>query len=114
MVRNVLLFLIVCGISGPAILGGSILGNAFGKTGLFAGAMLGGVAGIALSLDIARRLGWLETASYVRVLLMTLVGFAIAATIAVLNLSGPTIPAACVLLIGASAVAAKLWSLRNR
>ena len=78
----------------------SVAGNAFGKRGLFAGAVAGGVAGVLLSVAIATRLGWLARAERFGATVGGLVGFAIAAPIAVLNLDTPVTPVACTALVG--------------
>ena len=113
MIRDLLLFLLVSGLSGVAILVGSILGNAFGKAGLFAGAVVGGLAGIAAGLIIARTTGLLEGAGVFVPLLFAILAFGVAAVIAVYNLSGPIVPIASTSLIGIGAVAGKKISLRR-
>ena len=98
--KDVLLFFIVCGLDGVCIFLGSVLGNSAGRTGLFAGAVAGGVVGVAAALLLAVRLGLLERAAYGGAFLGGVLGFAVAAVIAVKNLQGPLVPVASVGLVG--------------
>ena len=103
-IKDVLLFIIVCGLDGICIFLGSVLGNSMGRTGLFAGAVVGGVVGVAASLLLAVRFNLLERAGYGAALFGGVVGFALAAVIAVKNLQGPLIPVASVGLVGLGAI----------
>jgi hypothetical protein len=105
--RNALLFIIVCGVTGPCILLGSILGNAAGKTGLFAGAVVGGIIGVGLAVWLAGRVGLLERTSLTIAFLGGVIGFLIAAVIAVNNLGGPIIPIASISVIGLAVLVSK-------
>ena len=49
-------------VTGVATVGGSILGNAGGPTGLKAGAVAGGIVGLLIAIGIAKRLGWIPAA----------------------------------------------------
>ena len=111
--KNILLFVVVCGLGGVSIFLGSVLGNGVSKRGLFVGAVVGGVVGVALGVWLAARFRVLEGAAYVPTLLGGGVGFAVAALIAVNNLDGPIIPFASVSLIGLGAVLGK-WLGRRR
>ncbi|HEX2723926.1 MAG TPA: hypothetical protein VHM24_13505 [Gemmatimonadaceae bacterium] len=51
--NKILLFVVMCILPGAAAVGGSILGNAFGKTGLFVGAVIGGLIGVTAGTRIA-------------------------------------------------------------
>ena len=113
MLKRSILFLGVCGVPGPSIFAGSVLGNAFGKTGLFVGAIVGGLVGILVALLVATRLKLVARDALVTVYVITAAAFGIAATIAVLNLDGPLIPLASIMLIGLGAVAGRELSLRR-
>ena len=106
-VRDVLLFILVCILDGVCIFLGSVLGHGVSGAGLFAGAVAGGVIGVAAALLLAARLHLLERAAYGAAFLGGVVGFAIAAIIAVKNLQGPLIPVASVGLIGLGVIIGK-------
>ena len=105
--KDVLLFSLVCSLDGVCIFLGSILGNSMGRTGLFAGAIVGGILGVAAALLWAARLGLLDRARYGAAFIGGVIGFIIAAVIAVKNLQGPLIPAASVGLVGLGAIIGK-------
>ena len=71
---------------------GSILGHAAGQSGLFAGAIVGGFLGVVVSVTTAIRLEWLPPTDRWGALGGGLVGFGLAAPIAVANLHTPLIP----------------------
>jgi hypothetical protein len=102
--RRIWLFLLTSGVSGLLTVFGSIGGNAFGKTGLFVGAVVGGIAGIALAGLIARRLRLIDHRSYVPTAIGGTLGYVLAAVIAVYNLDSPVVPMLSVSLIGLGAV----------
>jgi hypothetical protein len=58
--NGLFLFVVSCLIGGAAAVLGSILGNAAGTTGLFGGAILGGLAGAVASTALARRFQWIR------------------------------------------------------
>ena len=106
--RDVLLFILVCGLDGACIFLGSVLGHGVSHAGLFAGAVSGGVFGIAAALYLSARLDLIERAAFGAAFLGGVAGFAIAAVIAVKNLHGPLIPVASVGLVGAGVIIGKL------
>ena len=114
ILKNVLLFLIVCGLAGVCIFLGSVLGNSMGRTGLFSGAVIGGIVGVALAVWLAVRFGILDRPNLGVTLLGGVAGFIIAAVIAVNNLDGPLIPVASVALIGLGALIGKTLDQRAR
>jgi hypothetical protein len=105
--KDVLLFIIVCGLDGVCIIIGSVLGHGVGPTGLFAGAVVGGIFGVGAALLLATRLDLLERSGYGWAFFGGVLGFAIAAAVTVKNLQGPLIPVASVGLIGAGAIIGK-------
>lgn len=111
--KDVLLFILVCALDGLCIFLGSVLGHGVGSAGLFAGAGAGGVLGVAAALIVAARLSLLERASAGAAFLGGVVGFAVAAVIAVKNLQGPLIPAASVGLVGAGVIIGKAVGRRR-
>lgn len=104
ILKNVLIFLVVCGLAGGCIVLGSVIGHYLGNAGLFAGAVAGGIAGIAAAVWLAVRLGLLVRSSFGVTFLGAMVGFIVAAAIAIYNLHGPLIPIASVALIGLGAL----------
>src|SRR6266480_2200472 len=111
--KNLLLFLVVSALDAICVLLGSFMGHSIPSIGLFAGAIIGGVVGVAAAVWLAVRLQLLDRASYSATFLGGLIGFILAAVIAVKNLHGPLIPVASVGLIGLGAILGKAVS-RNR
>ena len=111
--KNLLLFLIVSGLDAILILLGSFMGHSIPSIGLFAGATIGGIVGVALAVWLAVRLRLLDRASYGATFLGGLIGFVVAALIAVKNLRGPIIPMASVGLIGLGAILGKVVSRKR-
>ncbi|MEO6447504.1 MAG: hypothetical protein ABIZ91_05600 [Gemmatimonadaceae bacterium] len=83
---------------------GSIVGGALGRPFLFAGAILGGVLGVLGSVRLAAAWQWLAPESWRFAVLGGVLGFAIAAPIAVLNLDTPITPFFSCALAGAGAL----------
>ena len=108
LLKNILLFIIVCALDGVFIFLGSVLGHGAGNTGLFAGAIIGGIVGVAVATWLAVRLGLLDRVGYWKTFCGGVVGFIVAAVIAVKNLHGPLIPMASVGLIGVGALIGKV------
>lgn len=111
--KDVLLFFIVCGGGGVCIFLGSVLGNSMGKVGLFSGAVIGGIVGVAAAVWLAIRCGLLDRAAYGAAFLGGVIGFIVTAVIAVKNLRGPLIPMASVGLIGVGAVLGKVLARKR-
>ena len=111
--KNLLLFLIVSALDAICILFGSFMGHSIPSIGLFAGAITGGIIGVALGVWLASRLRLLDRASYGATFLGGLIGFVVAAVIAVKNLRGPFIPMASVSLIGLGAILGKAVSRKH-
>lgn len=107
--KDVALFIIVCGVDGVCIILGSVLGHSLGQTGLFAGAIVGGIIGVAAALLLAARLNLLNRSKYGAAFLGGVVGFIIAAIIAVKNLQGPLIPMVSIGIVGAGAIIGKTF-----
>lgn len=76
-------------LAGFGALGGSILGNAFGKTGLFVGAVVGGVVASILAVLAATAMHWMPRELRAGAMGGAVVGFLIATPIAVANLDSP-------------------------
>jgi hypothetical protein len=108
--KNLALFLIVSALDALCILLGSFVGHSVISIGLFAGAISGGIVGVAAAVWLAARLRLLDGASYGATFLGGLIGFIVATVIAVRNLHGPVIPIASVALIGLGAILGKAVS----
>ena len=91
-------------LGGAAAVGGSILGNAFGRGGLFAGAVIGGAVMVAVAGHLACRLGWIQRSERFWVIGGGLAGFGAACLVTLATLSSPVGPLASSLLIGVGAV----------
>jgi len=83
---------------------GSILGGAAGRTGLFIGAGIGGMAGVAAGTSLLKAIGWLPSADRRGALVGGCVGFAVAIPFAVLNLDTPITPVVSCALAGIGAL----------
>jgi hypothetical protein len=110
VLKNLLLFLIVSALDAICILLGSLMGHSIRSIGLFAGAIVVGIVGVAAAVWVVARLRLLERASYGATFVGGLIGFVVAAVIAVKNLRGPVIPMAAVGLIGLGALLGKIVS----
>ena len=111
--KNLLLFLIVSALGAICILLGSFMGHSMRSIGLFAGAIIGGIVGVAAAVWLSARLRLVERASYGATFVGGLIGFVVAAVIAVKNLRGPLIPMAAVGLIGLGALLGKIASQKR-
>lgn len=98
------LFFLEVFLGGAGAVGGSMLGNAFGKGGLFAGAVIGGVAMVTLAGYLACRLDCIHRRERSWVLGGGLAGFAAACLVTLATLSSPVGPLVATLLIGIGAV----------
>ena len=85
-------FLTTWALAGLGAVIGSVLGNAAGKPGLFAGAVVGGLLGVAAAIAGLAKLQWLPPEDRRGASIGGIVGFAVAAPIAVINLHTPVIP----------------------
>jgi hypothetical protein len=102
--RPLLIVLVTWLLAGLGAVLGSILGNAAGRTGLFAGAVVGGLLTTTGAVLLAGRWGWFPRSSRARALLGALLGFVIAAPIAVANLHTPVTPVLVTSLAGIGAL----------
>jgi hypothetical protein len=98
--------------TGLGAVGGSILGAAFGRSGLFIGAIVGGVLAAGGSVYLAARFGWLGQSQRRAATLGAVIGFLIAAPIAVSNLHSPVVPVLICSLAGLGAVAGAVVASR--
>ena len=87
--KNLLLFLLVSAVDAICILLGSFMGHSIRSLGIFAGAIIGGMVGVAAAVWLAARFRLLERPNYVATFAGGLIGFLVAAVVAVKNLHGP-------------------------
>jgi hypothetical protein len=110
------LFLAAWVSAGAGAVIGSILGHGAGKIGLFTGAILGGLLGIVVAVGAGTKLKWLSSEDRAGALVGAMLGFGVAAPIAVTNLHTPVTPllicglAGVGLLLGVRVV--RLWRRR--
>jgi hypothetical protein len=91
-------------VTGVGAVAGSIVGNAAGRTGLFVGATVGGLAASALAAALAGKAGWIPQPERRGALFGAMLGFLIAAPLAVANLHTPVTPVLLTSLAGAGAL----------
>lgn len=83
---------------------GSMLAHTLGQSGLFAGAVIGGLLGVGLGIAGLVRIDWLPRELRSGALWGGVVGFLVAAPIAVTNLHTPIIPVVTCALAGVGAL----------
>lgn len=88
-------------VTGGGTLVFSILGAWFGRAGLFAGAVLGGVGAVIMSVFVMVRFGWMAPEVRTAAIIGGIIGFLIAAGIAVASLDNPIVPVLSCALSGA-------------
>jgi len=115
--RRLGLFVLMCGVGGALTLAGSIAGasirlGAGRNSGLFAGALVGGVVGVLLAAWIACRFGIIPHSSHGSTTVGGVVGFGVAAAIATSNLHMPIIPLLSETLVGFGAILGDLLAAR--
>ena len=100
-------------LSGIGAVGGSMLGHAVPRPGLFVGALLGGIAGVYVSVRFASWRGWVATSEQRGALLGGVLGFCVAATIAVSTIHTPVGPVLSGAFVGAGVLlgvgASRAW-----
>jgi hypothetical protein len=102
----VLLFLSAWLLGGAGAVLGSMMGAAFGQRALFLGALIGGALSSAGAVRLAEWRGWVQRERRIKVMIGAVLGFVLAAAIAMHTLSSPIGPALGSLLIGLGAVLA--------
>jgi hypothetical protein len=97
-------FFLACVLGGVGGALGSMAGHAFGKGGLYAGGILGGLIASMLIARIAVWRNWIVRSRFWPTALGAAIGFLAACAVAVNTLSSPIGPVLSTLLIGAGAV----------
>lgn len=98
------LFMLEVLLGGVGAVGGSILGNAFGRGGLFAGAAIGGIAMVTVAGYLACRLDCIDRRERFWVIGGGIAGFIVACLVALATISSPAGPVSASLIIGVGAV----------
>jgi peptidoglycan/LPS O-acetylase OafA/YrhL len=102
--KSALLFLLMCGFAGVATFLGSVVGHFLGTTGVFAGAISGGIVGVFVAARVAVSRQILGPKRFAGATIGGVLGLILAAEIATHNMSTPLVPLASILLIGLGAV----------
>lgn len=108
------LFVLMWALAGFCAALGSILGNAFGKTGLFTGAMVGGIVGVFLTARIASWRRWIGPHRQWPTIIGGTIGFLLASVIAVRTISSPVGPILGASLVGIGAIIGARFSSREQ
>ena|SRR2546423_11182659 len=103
------LFLVASALGGVGGAVGSVIGHAFGKGGLWAGGILGGLIASILIARIAVWRHWIIRSQVLPTAFGAAIGFLAACAVAVNTLSSPIGPVLSTLLIGAGAVLGTSW-----
>src|SRR5947209_13193261 len=93
LVKPIPVLLVAWVLAGVGAVGGSILGSAAGKPGLFAGALVGGVLGVAAAVVVVTSLHWVLPTDRSGAFGGGMGGFGIAERIAGAELDSPLPPA---------------------
>lgn len=101
---RIALFVLACVLGGFGGAAGSIVGHAFGKTGLWVGGIIGGLLMSIATARIAVWRRWITRSQFWPTTAGAAIGFLLAAGIAVNTLSSPIGPILSTLLIGAGAL----------
>jgi hypothetical protein len=109
--NRVALFLVACILGGIGGFGGSIAGHYFGKAGIWAGGILGGLLASFVTARIALWRRWIVQSAFWSTALGAAIGFLLACIVVVNTLNSPVGPIMSTLLIGAGAV---LGSMRGQ
>ena len=103
-------FIAIWLVTGAGAVAGSIAVAAAGKSVLFAGALAGGALAATASAWFTVRVGWLRRSAQRNAVLGAVVGFAVAAPIAVTNLNTPVVPVLATGLAGLGALLGAAFS----
>lgn len=98
------LFVLSSFLGGLGGLLGSIVGNFFGKPGLWIGGVVGGLVGAAGAVAVAKGRAWIAAEQFPATSIGAMVGFLAAAAVAVNTLSSPVGPILSSGLTGLGAV----------
>ncbi len=107
------LFALLVLAGGAGAFAGSVLGHAFGRTGLFAGALIGGALASAAAAFLCATFTWIHAAERIPTAMGAVAGFFVAAVIAVNTLSSPIGPVTSALLIGIGGLLGRRWGHRR-
>lgn len=98
------ILIVVWLVTGIGAVAGSVAGAAVGERSLFIGALLGGPLGAAAGVWLSNVFGWLAVQQRRAATLGAIVGFVIAAPVAVTNLQTPIVSVLICSLAGVGAL----------
>ena len=101
--RTLWLFLLMCFLGGVGGALGSMVGNAFGRGGVFTGGFIGGIALVVAAAYIAAGRRWISRHQRFWTIAGGVLGFFIAALVTLTTLSSPVGPILSTLMIGTGA-----------
>lgn len=101
-VAKLFILMVIAGGAGGVL--GSIVGNAFGRGGLFAGGVVGGALFVAAAGYLASARHWIGIRQRPWVIAGGLLGFGLACVVALSTLGSPIGPILSTLLVGSGAV----------
>ena len=104
MKNNFKLFAVSCLLCGTGMFSGSISGHAVSRSGLFIGAVVGGICGIMLAALMMLKWKVLQKDRFFSTIIWGLVFFGTALLFAVTNLNSPVIPLLSILFVGLGSV----------
>jgi hypothetical protein len=113
MKKNTLIFLSETFSCGLFTFLGSVLGHAFGQTGLIIGALMGGISGIVVVTILLSRVGLITIPHRKQAIVFGAATFIVAAVFAVTNLNSPVIPLLSLLLVGTGSVFGNSYSAQE-
>ena len=111
--KHARLFVFLVATVGFCALVGSAAGAALGHRGLFVGGLSGGLLGCCAAAWLGGRLQWIPASATKATALGTVIGFLVAAAIAMNTLRSPVGPVLSTLLIGIGGLAGLRFA-RNR
>jgi hypothetical protein len=111
--RETFLFVLFVVAGGLGGLLGSIAGSYFGSSGLFTGGVLGGLVAAPSAAWLAARVGWLDRRELPDTAAGAALGFAAAATVALLTIQSPVGPLLSPLLVGLGGFAGRTIARRR-
>jgi hypothetical protein len=114
MMKRVWLVLITWVLSGAGAVAGSIIGSAGGPRWLLPGAVAGALIGTVSACYLASKLRLIPVEQLPATALGGLIGFWVAAPVAVSNLHTPVVPVLCTCLTGFGALLGGLYSIGAR
>jgi hypothetical protein len=112
--RHIGLVLVGWGATALGGLVGGTVGRLVRPEGLYVGAILGAVAGVAAATDLLRSRGWLTPPHDHRARFVGLITLALAAPLAWMRLDEPLVPLLAAALVGVGMLIGAVWPARQQ